>query len=89
MSWVNTLTTLLFGHSTEHRAHYKTKNTAETLTACAAIPLQTIQEVCHSVAHTYQHCNDTGGGYFKHLRHYGNQDNDGIIRHFTCWYTGK
>jgi len=51
-------------------------NTAETLTAYAAILLQTIHKVCHSVAHTYQHCNDTGGGYFKHLRHYRNWNND-------------
>jgi len=40
----------------------------EIESTCATIPLQTIQEVCHSVAHRQQ-CIYTGGGHFEYLRH--------------------
>jgi hypothetical protein len=38
-------------------------------TACAAIPLQTIQEVCHSVACSHQRCTDADSECSEHLRH--------------------
>jgi hypothetical protein len=39
----------------------------EIETACAAVPLATIQNVCQSVARLYQQCIAAGGGHFEHL----------------------
>jgi hypothetical protein len=36
-------------------------------TACAAVPLATIQNVCQSVAHRFQQSIAAGGGHFEHL----------------------
>jgi hypothetical protein len=38
-----------------------------TQTACAAVPLATIQNVCQSVERRRQHCIAAGGGHFEHL----------------------
>jgi hypothetical protein len=39
----------------------------ETETACDAVPLATIQNVCQSVALCCQQCLAAGGGHFEHL----------------------
>jgi hypothetical protein len=39
----------------------------EIETACSAVPLATIQNVCQYVARRCQQCTAGGGGYFEHL----------------------
>jgi hypothetical protein len=39
----------------------------ETETACSAVTLATIQNICQSVARCCQQCIAAGGGHFEHL----------------------
>jgi hypothetical protein len=35
--------------------------------ACAAVPPETIQEICHSLQRRFQQCIGAGGVHFEHL----------------------